>query len=263
MNELTPRYNIETICENYNQALREVESGLGLIQQAGTRMAATLGKESYTIQGEKNYHTFPEFQDIKTRIKSHIWQRLVNQAGVYNICSVKQREEIEKQLYKEPEKLPDITVEGIFSWLQNFAGSADKLFNDAVREIFDWLRPRDGYWKDKYKTNEQNKYVIGEKVILTWMFRCDKWDTYAQLRYDSQKYLIAMENVFKMADGKGCVKDDNIVIKIREVQAKQSEFETEYFRLKWFKKGTLHIEFRRLDLVDKINSIAGGMNLAA
>jgi hypothetical protein len=37
--------------------------------------------------------------------------------------------------------------------------------------------------------------------------------------------------------------------------------ETKYFKVKWFKKGTLHIEFKRLDLLSELNRIGGGNRL--
>jgi hypothetical protein len=37
--------------------------------------------------------------------------------------------------------------------------------------------------------------------------------------------------------------------------------ETEYFRFKCCRNHNLHLEFKRLDLVEKLNAIAGGMRL--
>ncbi len=50
----------------------------------------------------------------------------------------------------------------------------------------------------------------------------------------------------------------DVVTKINEaVRDKKWEAETEYFKLKWYKVGTLHIEFKRMDLVAKMNALAG------
>lgn len=37
--------------------------------------------------------------------------------------------------------------------------------------------------------------------------------------------------------------------------------ETEYFRFKCYHNGNLHLEFKRPDLVQKINAIVGGLTL--
>lgn len=38
-------------------------------------------------------------------------------------------------------------------------------------------------------------------------------------------------------------------------QAQTYAFETDYLRVKWFKNGNAHIEFRRMDLVEQMNRI--------
>lgn len=37
--------------------------------------------------------------------------------------------------------------------------------------------------------------------------------------------------------------------------------ETEFFRCQWYKGETLHIEFKRPDLIAKLNALAGGKTL--
>ena len=43
--------------------------------------------------------------------------------------------------------------------------------------------------------------------------------------------------------------------------AKDGTGETEYFRFRCFRNRNLHLEFKRLDLVAKLNAVAGGMRL--
>ncbi len=37
--------------------------------------------------------------------------------------------------------------------------------------------------------------------------------------------------------------------------------ETEYFKFKWHRNHNLHLEFKRLDLVEKLHAASGGMRL--
>ena len=46
---------------------------------------------------------------------------------------------------------------------------------------------------------------------------------------------------------------------IRETQT--SDGESRYFRFKCFKNGNLHLEFKRADLVEQFNRMAGGRRL--
>jgi hypothetical protein len=64
-------------------------------------------------------------------------------------------------------------------------------------------------------------------------------------------------------DGRGVAKyPEDAVTKINEaIGDKQWECETEYFAIRRYKKGSMHIRFKRLDLVRRLNKLAGGNRL--
>ncbi|HMA94344.1 MAG TPA: DUF4942 domain-containing protein [Polyangiaceae bacterium] len=45
---------------------------------------------------------------------------------------------------------------------------------------------------------------------------------------------------------------------INATDPEDARFETEYFRVKTLRNGNLHLEFRRMDLVAKLNENLGG-----
>ncbi|HBC87038.1 MAG TPA: hypothetical protein DCZ94_08800 [Lentisphaeria bacterium] len=192
------------------------------------------------------------------KIKGSAWGYLLHRSGVFEFCSIRQRDEINSQMEDE-KNLPEFTLDNIQAWFESYAVNIDKLFEDSIKEIFDWLRP----WKyDDYRTN--NREIIGRKVIKTGMFE-NIWNGRMSLVYHRDKYVQAMDNVFHLMDGKGVAKyPGNLVTAIKEAcQHGQMSCETEYFIVKWYKKGTMHMEFKRLDLLDKVNAKAGGLNLGA
>ncbi|MFZ2657875.1 MAG: DUF4942 domain-containing protein [Victivallales bacterium] len=192
------------------------------------------------------------------KIKGNAWSFLLQRSGVFELCSIKQRDEINSQMNDE-KNLPEFTLENIQSWFESYAVNVDRLFEDSIKEVFDWLKP----WKyENYKTN--NKEIIGRKVIKTCMFE-NVWGEKMSLVYHNDKYLQALDNVFHLMDGKGVAKyPSNLVTAIKEACRENiRNCETEYFIVKYYKKGTMHIEFKRMDLLDKINAKAGGLNLSA
>jgi hypothetical protein len=192
------------------------------------------------------------------KIKGNAWSFLLERSGVFEFCSIKQRDEINNQM-RDEKNLPDFTLDNIQAWFESYAVNVDKLFEDSIKEIFDWLKP----WKyENYKTN--NKEIIGKRVIKTCMFE-NVWGEKMSLIYHRDKYIQALDNVFHLMDGKGISKyPGNLVTAIKEACRENIRFcETEYFTVKWYKKGTMHIEFKRLDLLDKVNAKAGGLNLSA
>jgi len=107
----------------------------------------------------------------------------------------------------------------------------------------------------EYKTNIPWK--VGPKVIIERVFGVYGW-------IDREDLLSDLDKVFHMLDGKGFPEYPNdLVTKAKEaVRAKNSEFETDYFDCRaYFKTGTLHIKFKRSDLVARFNMIgAAGAN---
>ena len=83
------------------------------------------------------------------------------------------------------------------------------------------------------------------------------------LDYRSEKDLISMENTFRLLDGKGvCKYPGDLATKIKDaIKRDRWECENEYFEARWYKKGSLHIRFKRLDLVERLNALAGGNRL--
>lgn len=81
------------------------------------------------------------------------------------------------------------------------------------------------------------------------------------MRLDSyyEKYIHAMDNAFSLVDGQGISHypgDAVTIIKDACINGKMC-CQTKYFNLKWYKNGNLHVVFRRMGLVYKINQIAG------
>lgn len=257
--DIVKRSTLAVIAENYKTAIMEVECALEVINAVKQRMNAVLGQDDFrVVPGGRHgrMYDLPEFEMCRTEMKGQVWRAIVNRAKVYEVCSVAQRKEIEGMLYDHPETLPEISEDALFDWLQSFVAKTGSLFEDCVKEIFNWLRPRD----ERYKTN--NRYVIGDRVVLTWMFD-RSWGGYPHLRYDQEKWVMALDNVFHLADGKGGAKEPTLVQVIHTAEKTGRECTTEYFKCRWYKNGNMHIEFLRMDLVEKINAIAGGMNLAA
>ena len=129
---------------------------------------------------------------------------------------------------------------------------------DPVVEMFEWLRPHDS----EYKTN--SLYEIGKRVVMNGIIRhgFSMWsiDSYYRQR------LIALENVFDLVAGKqpaervnGCSNLETAICALSLCEACQGE--TEHFRFKGYKKGTLHLEFRNPEHVARLNAIAGGARL--
>ena len=126
---------------------------------------------------------------------------------------------------------------------------------EFIRETFNLLRPPGS----EYKINTE--YEIEEKVVLDYII--DNNYGFITMSYSGRQNLTSLDNCFHLLDGKEVAKYPNNAATIMNsaINDKKWECETEYFEFRWYKKGSLHIRFKRLDLVRRLNQLAGGNHL--
>lgn len=238
--------------ERAERVLRETAAAIEREEEA---MSALLG-ERFTI-GTVGARTI---EDTLVLMRQEVWGVIANRLGLRQVMSIRAAQEFDRETRSnEP---PPITEEHIARWSAHMLSNIGAMHQEAVLEIFNWLRPRTEYGAGKYKTND--RYELTDRVVTTWMVEqaCGRAGYYA-VRYDSQKHLTALENVFSALDGRGMANKATWGSKFAEAikAAPKGVGETEYFAFKCFRNGNLHIRFKRPDLVAKVNAIAGGKNL--
>ena len=247
---------INTMINSYQMAIKEVDEAFNHLVAAK--------KHLKDIYGDSDRHWRAEvmkanlyYGDLdqaalenKQAMKKTMWGFIVEQTQIRNLLTEKKKEELDKMI--ENETLPEVEVDTVQAFISNLACNLPNLFKEACCEVFDMLRPP----RSKYKTNTE--FEIGAKVIMNYMVDCSYGS--CMLEYRREQSLINLDNVFHLLDGKGGIKyPHDLVTTIKTaIREKRWEAETEYFRCKWYKKRSLHITFKRLDLVQELNKIAGG-----
>jgi hypothetical protein len=209
---------------------------------------------SFSYDGD-HYIPLDDEERLFAKMERRAWRVLIDKLGVKQIMSVKTREAFEKRLEKC--ELPPICRETIKAALLSLAGQAQTFAVEACKEVFDILRPR-GPVSGEYATNKAGKWAVGRKVILTWYVE-RTWDgTHFRTNYHRDKELTAIDAVFHLLDGRGIMRDNKGPL-IRAIEATEDgRGETDYFKFRCFKNRNLHLEFKRLDLVQELNFQACG-----
>lgn len=258
---LIPLQNSVQLLETYREAKRKAEAGIALLRESKKLMTA-FGEHvsiipdhfsDFNLGNPSNFHGVDNLlSSMDTLFRRGFWAYIADKTELRKIMSVKRRDELDKQLFYEPCSLPEPTEKSVFDFLNGNLGRAKEFAEEAVMEVFNFLRPRKS--AHKFKTNDE--FEIGPKVLRDYVM-----DTQYTVRiaFSQEKSLYAMDNLFRLLDGKPVPKypDDIVTVINTACQNKQSSAETEYARFQWYKKGSLHIEFKRLDLVAKLNEIAG------
>ena len=178
-------------------------------------------------------------------LDDRMWRRAIDLTGFSQIMDETEMRKFEASLSPTPPEFTEATIRATFIDLQT---RADELFRRGVVKIFSTL-------SDNYKTNAKEPFRIGAKVIMRGMIR---EGIGSGLIINDSQYSTARD---RLNDIDRVVKTlDKLKFKPRSLEAEMNRvlrdsniYEDEYYRAKAFKNGNLHLEFKRLDLLDKVN----------
>lgn len=255
-NGVIQRQSPEYLAGIYNDAVNKIRDAFAEVNRQEARIREAFGEDSY-IRVETRHLRFDDPDDVLKDMERKAWSRVVNIAGVRRMMSVNKAKAMDEQLNHG--QLPPLTAEAIRAFIADTKENAGQYIAEAVKEVHNWLRPTG----DRYKTNSQ--FDVGEKVVLTGMVRPGYTPERFSMAYwgSATDRTRALDNVFAMLDGKPGVTTHQGWLADAISQAPFGAGETEYFRFRAFKNGNLHLQFKRMDLVDRLNAIAGGRNLYA
>jgi hypothetical protein len=194
-----------------------------------------------------NYKTDAERLDyVRKRVDSSVWGYLMNESGMLTFMDAKQRKEWQELVQKrECPPLTKAAISGTFAGLHENRG---EIFERGIIEVFKSL-------SYDWKTNSPMKF--GKKIIMNYVCSWNEWG-WSYSYSDRMNMLDDLERIFFMlADRPPPDHRSSIQCKVREAFSDKAntELTADYFHCRWYKKGTMHVTFRRLDLVRKLNDV--------
>jgi len=261
-NELIEHQTVTAIVENVAKAKEDIKEAFALLIGAKERLSATLGHDSYydTIIPSGSRFSDYEFKDgaenSNKEITKNAWRYILAQTQLNHYMTEKRKNELETQIKED--RLPPLTSENIYETLNGLADRVNSLLDESIKEVFDWLRPRSKWGVGALKTNK--KFKVGHKVIIGYAVE-GNYTSGFRIQYHSQTNFCALGNVFSLLDGRGVLKyPDDFITRFNQALEKLLPGESyceEYFVCKPYKNGNLHVTFKRLDLLKKLNQIGG------
>ncbi|BET60645.1 restriction methylase [Yersinia pseudotuberculosis] len=184
---------------------------------------------------------------ITRNIDRSIWRDLMVKSGMLALMDAEAREQWYKNL--EEGDLPAINEDNIFSTFEQLHLNKQDVFERGVINVFRGLS-----WK--YKTN--NPCMFGKKIIVNNLVTHNRWGFSLSWGWRRDQ-LVDLERMLYLLDGKP-VPDNRGDISVRLMEyirdnPRQQSYEDELFGIRYFQKGTAHVIFKRLDLVEKMNDI--------
>lgn len=267
--DVVKRGSITEIVKAYEEAIQKIDTAYGILLDAEKQLKSAFSvKERYdtdfgTLPGhhyDSTDNVENSIEGVKTVIKRKAWRCLYYSLEIDRIVSIKRRDEIYETIDRGD--LPEITVKSVFEMFETLNQNINEFAKESVKEVYDWLRPPADYDEMRsYKTNQKNaRYELGSKVIKTRMV--DLSFGSFQVNHYHEKYLIALDKVFHMLDGKNMLDKSYRGVLVDAINHNETGVcDTDYFHCRMYRNGNLHIEMLRPDLVQQFNAIAGGMNL--
>lgn len=224
--------------------LQAREDALRLIADA--RRLTDLAKNLLSQYGPYLMPRGAELPDDEKRVQSELdcsmWRRAFDLTGFKQLMDAQAVAEFEKSLSSSPAEFTDANVRATFIDLRL---NASEMFRRGVFNVFRYL-------SDDYRTNAVEPFRIGRKVVMSWMvgpsYRrglCIKYGNSADKLND-------LDRVFKTLEGKS-FQPRTLESAMNAAFEQCKVFEDDYYRAKAFKNGNLHLEFKRLDLLEKVN----------
>ena len=253
--ELICSTSIERIVTGRDAALKQIET---LIRQLDnvSRLTSGIGGNIASHWAMRQGHSFDcwlmqpvdKVMPVITRnIDRSIWRDLMLKSGMLTLMDAEARSQWAKSL--EEGDLPAISEANILSTFEQLHYNKQDVFERGIINVFKGLS-----WD--YKTN--NPCCFGKRIIVNSLVKHDKWGY--SLNWGWRRDQLAdLERMLYLLDGK-TIPDNRHDVSIRFMDfvrgnPHQQVFEDDLFSIRYFQKGSGHITFRRLDLVEKMNDI--------
>jgi hypothetical protein len=168
------------------------------------------------------------------------------------------------------------TAENIKSTLENVFMSRKKLFDESVANVFDELcshavengsgpvmpdRIKNHRGSEGWKTNDN--YKVNQRLVFPYGCRYDADFNSFRLRYDSADRIYTdLDRILCVLDGQpfdkcytvGAALSRAFDRKYRSISEQITE--SQYFEIRFYKKGTVHLKWKREDLWESFNKTA-------
>ena len=251
VNGLVKHITVTEMVSEYETAMKEIDQARELLKCADKRLGKAFDSGSETFHLFSNYMIDhldrPEkFQQL---IDHAAWRQLIEKMNIKQFMSSKKIDETERAI--NAGKMGEISTENITNLMRAAYSNVGKFAEEALKETFDILRPR----QIRHKTNTQ--FDIGKKVILTNYV--DRWyGGKFRVSYYYEKNVNSIDIAFHNLANDGVIKGYRTPLLAAINAAEDGIGETKYYKFKCYLNGNLHLEFKRMDLVKKLNAIAGG-----
>lgn len=261
--DIIKKGSVEELVARRDRAVELLKTAVELVHAANEAYKTVMGPETRYGLGtikDRDFWYAVESKDLdraiemaRTEIDGALWRHLLDSLGFRNYMDADSIKSFMEMTKKAP---PSVTVENCRATFQGLRENASEVFRRGLVNVFMKL-------DTNYRTN--SAFRLGKKVILTNVI--DKYG-YWNIWRQGHERISDVDRIFHVLDNKALPDprkteegtpdhrgDAAAMLALDFRGEKTGVVETEYLRMKWFKNGSVHLEFKRADLVEKANRL--------
>ena len=247
--------SIERIITGRNAALAQIEALIQQLDDISILTRSIGGKTALDWAMKQDFRCGcwliekreTAMKAITRNLDRGIWRDLMKKSGMLSIMDAQARDQWYNSLEKED--IPVVSEANILSTFEQLHLNKIDVFERGVINVFKGLS-----WD--YKTNSPCSF--GKKIIVNNLVAHSRWGF--SLNWGWRRDQLAdLERMLFLLDGKP-IPDNRgdvttrLMEHIRDNPSKDI-YEDDFFSIRYFQKGTVHITFKRIDLTVKMNDI--------
>ena len=262
LNSLSKVDVIENLVDKYNR-IKELISGYIKISEEIKYYADDIFKYDTlknVLEGQSGSPT-NRYNSTMERIKRRFWGEIFDKTKIGD----KLTSSVRQDFYKEQEVrgIMPFTRDNIEELLEMLMMSSNQIFKKCIEECFDHLTkyyPENREHIEGWKTNE--RWVVGKKFILpnfrSWIdIKYQGRDNFTRsIDYTGRSKIDDLEKALSHICKKSFENIDSVEKVVSRGIYFGSWYESEYFKFKLFKKGTMHFIFKDEKLREEFNRLA-------
>jgi predicted RNA methylase len=247
---------IKTMVDNYERTKDEFDNALTAIYKLNSTCPVTFDQLP-SLCNKK------EFIDA---MRAKCWQKIFEQSKISDYLTTSERNKFHEA--QKGQNINEFNVKNIGQLLLDLMNSVNDIVERSTQDLY---KKFTCYHKDNariiegWKTN--SAFEINEKIILPGMLEFPyRNETPRYLAYDSRDFLMDVEKVLCLLIGKkhSDISPDTNISTVQTALGYINDYdfgvwhESYFFKIKVFKKRTMHLVFKDKKLLDKLNLIGSG-----
>lgn len=240
MNDIAIPTTLDDVCEVRSLALDRIKRAYELLDAAKDALEG-VARYAWPYEGSPRN----SYQRTVSEIDARLWRDAFDKTNFLLLMD----EEAKRRFFEDVEKMaPPFTMENIRSTFLTLSQEADGMFVRGLVNVFRRLS------KD-HRTNTNSPFKVNDRAILPYMVSV-RFRGGLEVNYRSGERLNDLDRVFKVLAGV-VHQPRALEHAINAVFVDGNRYEDDFYEIRGFRNGNMHLRFKRVDLLEKANRLIG------